>query len=507
MLRKIRVGVAAFFIIAITLLFLDYTGAVHKFLGWCANIQLFGARLAASALISVALLLATLLLGRIYCSIICPLGIFQDIVSRIRKKNRFSYKKHKRTFEILRYVILGVFAFSGIQVIVVLLEPYSAYGRMVSQILAPVYQQGNNILAHFAERMDSYAFYTVDIWLRSLTALIVAVSTTVIVGVFAIKSGRGYCNTVCPIGTLLSIFAKYSLVKLRIDKENCNNCGICAKNCKASCLDSDSCQIDYTRCVVCFNCIESCPRGAIKYSTRSRDAMPCVSISGDDAIPEDAGAGDARHCVSTGRRSIVSGILVFALGFFSRAFAAYQFDGGLMPLKKKTPPKRQNPIIPAGADNIRDFGRRCTSCQLCVSVCPNHVLRPSNIFSRFLQPEMSFERGYCRPECVKCSTVCPTGAIREITPAEKSATQIGYAIWRRELCVIITDNVTCDLCSHKCPVGAVTLISQTPDDNTSPKIPMVDPNRCIGCGACENLCPARPLSAIYVEGVEEHRLV
>ena len=124
-----------------------------------------------------------------------------------------------------------------------------------------------------------------------------------------------------------------------------------------------------------------------------------------------------------------------------------------------------------------------------------------------MQPHLSFEKGYCRPECVKCSEVCPNGALLPITPEEKSAIQIGYAIWKPELCVVLTDNVTCDLCAVKCPTAAITLIDQGPNNTNLPKIPMIDDNRCIGCGACENLCPARPYSAIYVEGVDTHRRV
>jgi len=208
------------------------------------------------------------------------------------------------------------------------------------------------------------------------------------------------------------------------------------------------------------------------------------------------------------RREFVAGTGLFALGLVAPAISrGYDFDGGLAPLEDKKIPMRSTPIIPAGADNIRNFSSSCTGCQQCVTTCPNQVLRPSSDVPKFMQPNLSFERGYCRPECVKCSQVCPTGAIRPITTAEKSAIQKGIAIFKSELCVVNTDDVQCDLCSRKCPTAAITMISLNADDSSSRKIPMIDTNRCIGCGACEQLCPARPFSAIYVEGVETHRII
>ena len=153
------------------------------------------------------------------------------------------------------------------------------------------------------------------------------------------------------------------------------------------------------------------------------------------------------------------------------------------------------------------MARHCTGCQLCVAVCPNGVLRPSSALATLMQPEMSYERGYCRPECTKCAEVCPAGAIHEITPADKSAIQIGHAIWIRENCVPLRDGVDCGNCARHCPTGAILMVPSDPEMSDSPKIPAVNEEKCIGCGACENLCPARPFSAIYVEGHRRHRII
>ena len=274
MLKKIRISLAAFFIFAVTLLFLDYTGTVHDYLGWCAKVQFSSALFACNIVIFAGLILMTLLMGRVYCSAICPLGIFQDAVSRfasIKKKNRFSYRPSRKSLVALRFALLVIFILSAIihiSVITVILDPYSAYGRMVSQIGGPVYKFGNNLLAYFAESAGSYAFYTVDVWIKGISAFVIAVLTLTVVSIFAWKSGRGYCNTICPVGAFLGIIAKFSLIKIRINDEKCKKCGICAKNCKAACIDHNAKKIDYFRCVACFNCMDSCSKEAINYTIK-----------------------------------------------------------------------------------------------------------------------------------------------------------------------------------------------------------------------------------------------
>ena len=182
-------------------------------------------------------------------------------------------------------------------------------------------------------------------------------------------------------------------------------------------------------------------------------------------------------------------------------------DGGLAVIEDKKAPQRYTSLTPPGSIGARHFFQHCTACQLCVSVCPNGVLRPSTDLARLMQPVMSYERGYCRPECTKCGDVCPTGAIRPLTVADKTAVQVGHAVWIRKNCVPLTDGVECGNCARHCPAGAIQMVPSDGANPASPKIPVVNEERCIGCGACENLCPARPFSAIYVEGHELHRTI
>jgi formate hydrogenlyase subunit 6/NADH:ubiquinone oxidoreductase subunit I len=239
-----------------------------------------------------------------------------------------------------------------------------------------------------------------------------------------------------------------------------------------------------------MNCLATCKKGAITYQWKK-------SVTGKQEKKQQA------QGIDKGRRSILTGTASLAAVSLLHA-QEKTTDGGLAIIVDKKIPKRDHPIRPAGAKGEKNFTKHCTACQLCVSACPNDVLRPSENWETLMQPEMSFERGYCRPECTRCSEVCPTGAIRLIDKAEKSATQIGHAVWIQKNCIAANDKDRCDNCARHCPTGAIQMIEQK-GQPFAPKIPAINTERCIGCGACEHLCPARPFSAIYIEGHEQHR--
>lgn len=491
MLKKIRTLFALLSFTLITLLFLDFTGTLHAWFGWLAKAQLLPAVLAANVGVVLLWVVLTLIFGRIYCSIICPLGILQDLFARFgkkQKKNRYSYSPAVtwlRNSMLILFIITLILGFGSLAA---LLAPYSAYGRIAGNLFAPIYQLGNNLLAWMAERVDSYAFYETEVWIKSIPTFLIAIATFLILLVLAWRNGRTYCNTICPVGTLLGFLSRYSLFKPVIDTTKCNGCTLCSRNCKAACINAKEHQIDYSRCVVCMDCIEKCNRNAISYRIRPRKEHSKENASIPDA----------------GRRGVLTATALAATSLIVKA-QEKKVDGGLAIIEDKQKPNRETPLTPPGSLSARNMAQHCTACQLCVSVCPNEVLRPSLGFTTLMQPEMSYERGYCRPECTRCSEVCPTGAIQPITPVEKSAIQIGHAVWVKKNCVVLTDNVSCGNCARHCPTGAIEMIPSDADNPKSYKIPAINTERCIGCGACENLCPARPFSAIYVEGHERHR--
>lgn len=464
MLRKIRITLAAIVFILCAALFLDGSGTVSSWFGWVAKLQFLPALLALNLAVVIVLIVLTLIFGRAYCSVICPLGIMQDGISHISsmrkgKKARFRWSPEVKW---LRYSVLVLFIIAlvtGLTSFTALLAPYSAFGRIATSLVRP-----------------------------ALPTAIIAGVTLLVVGVLAWIGGRTYCNTLCPVGTVLSFFSRFSLLRPVIDADKCRDCHACEHKCKASCINIDNHEIDYSRCVDCFNCLDSCRFGALKYRMAwNRKACGASGTAQDNA----------------GRRAFISSSVIAATAIALKA-QEKKVDGGYAAVTAKKAPERTNPIVPFGAVSLRHFHQYCTGCQLCVSQCPNDVLSPSTSLERLMQPEMSYENGWCRPECTKCSEVCPAGAILEITPEEKTAIHVGTASVDLDLCVVNRDNVNCGNCARHCPAGAIKMVRKNPDDENSLRIPTVLEDRCIGCGACEFLCPSRPYSAIHVNGRIDH---
>ncbi|MBQ6741716.1 MAG: 4Fe-4S binding protein [Bacteroidales bacterium] len=445
-LKIIRIILAALMLFGITTLIFDFTdGAVLRhWLGWMPKMQLLPAILALNVVVVVAILLVTFLFGRLYCSVICPMGIFQDIFIWFHKlifgkKRPYRYRKPQNW---LRYTVLALFVLLmvlGINGIATLVAPYCAYARMVANI------HGTG-LVHW-----------------------VAIATLCCVGVMSFMYGRLWCNTLCPVGTLLGLISKYSLFGIRIDPEKCVACGKCEKRCKANCINLESKIVDGSRCVMCFNCLGHCKQGAITISRDSRKTRESSPV--DDS-----------------RRKFLA--VTAAVGAATALHAQEQkLDGGLAAIENKQVPKRNMPLKPAGAISLKNFESRCIACQLCVGKCPEKVLRPSTELSSLMQPYMAFDQGYCRTACTRCSEVCPTGAIQHIDKEQKTAISIGHA-------VVLTDNcIGCGACARHCPSAAILMVDGKPAVNEC---------MCLGCGACEYYCPARPMTAIYVEGRERH---
>ncbi|MCD8182257.1 MAG: 4Fe-4S dicluster domain-containing protein [Bacteroides sp.] len=490
MLRKIRIVLSVLFFGLTTFYFLDFAGILPDRFHVLAHAQFVPALISLSFITLIVLIVLTLIMGRIYCSVICPMGVFQDVVNWIskktaKKKKRFRFSPAKN---ILRWSVVAVTAIAflgGFTVILGLLDPYSAFGRMVTNVFKPVYMAGNNLLEAIFSHFDNYTFYQVDASIISISSFVIGLVTFLVIGFLAWKYGRTWCNTMCPVGTLLGFVSRFSLFKVRIDENKCTHCMICGTKCKASCIDSKNQRIDYSRCVDCFDCLGSCKEGALVYSLPSA------------ALKKEADASAASSAGASKRRFLLAGLTTAAAA--PKVMA--QAKSVLANATGKKSYKRQTPITPPGSVSLAHFQAHCTSCHLCVSKCPSHVLKPAFMeygLEGMMQPTVYFEKGFCNFDCTVCGDVCPNGAIRPLTVEQKHLTQMGKVVFIEENCIVYTDGTSCGACSEHCPTQALSMIPYK-DGLT---IPHVDTDICVGCGGCEYVCPARPFRAVHIEGNE-----
>lgn len=480
MLRKIRIALSVLFFALITFYFLDFADLLPTPFHVVAHLQFIPALLSLSVGLLVFLVILTLLFGRVYCSTICPMGVYQDVVRRMalffrKKKKRYPFSPAKN---MLRWSVVALTTLAyvcGFTVILALLDPYSAYGRMAVNVFKPVYMAGNNLLESLFARFDNYTFYQVDASILDLSSLIIAGVTAIVIGYLAWRHGRTWCNTLCPVGTVLGLLSKFALFKVRIDMSKCNSCGACGTKCKASCIHSSEHAIDYSRCVGCFDCLETCNKKALVYR------LPFASAK--------------QESNASRRRFLLTGLATATVApqIWAQAKAAAAALGG------KKAFQTEHPITPPGSVSREHFGSQCTSCHLCVSKCPSHVLKPAFMeygLGGMMQPTVNFDKGFCNFDCTVCGDICPNGAIRPLTLEQKHLTQMGYVVFIEENCIVYTDGTSCGACSEHCPTQAIAMVPYK-DGLT---IPHVNTDICVGCGGCEYVCPARPFRAVYIEG-------
>lgn len=518
-LKFLRIVVAIVSLFALTWLFVDFTGAAAVRLAWLAKIQLVPALLAVNVVVILILALLTLVFGRLYCSVICPLGITQDIVIWMRRV--FSSKKNRRLglyrftpeHKAWRYGFLGLFIVVAVLGLISLvpmsfagiLDPYSIYGRIAGQGIVPLWRGGASAVAEAQAANGNYLFageVPAALANFNIAVSVVAAVTFIIVTVFAIRTGRGYCNTVCPVGTILGFLSRFSLLRPLIDESKCNRCGSCGRKCKAKCIDTKNHVIDLSRCVVCLDCINNCTQGAISYGFRRKTVKKAVAAeSGVTTVKAEK--------TDNSRRAFLVGTAIVA-GAAAASAADKVTDGGLAPIKAKKRHKDAAPAVPAGAISLRHFRSHCTACQLCISECPNNVLRPGTSLDGFMQPVMVFTDGFCRTDCNRCSQVCPTGALRPISVEEKTAWKIGTAVVDPEICISAAYGQACGNCVRHCPAESISMVK---GENGHMR-PVVNESICIGCGNCEYHCPAgrsgqlsSNKAAIYVNGIEVHQKI
>lgn len=494
LMKKIRVIISLVFFLSIIILYLDLSFSLQQeysvyplFLQFIPSFLKFISIGTIAGIGFIIVMLLTFLFGRAYCSSICPLGTFQDIATYLRMKKKrikFLYREeHKKT----RYgflaaaVILFIFGISfGLNI----LDPYSNFGRIISNLLRPATIGINNSIAFALESINIYSIYPLEFKGINIAGFIFSFLFLGLILWMSIKHGRLYCNSVCPVGTLLGFISKYSLFTIKISYINCSGCGACGKVCKSSCIDTEDEIIDYSRCVLCFNCFTVCPSSGLEYKFRySRDMKTVIEP------------------VNINKRNF---LIQSAVWFTGGSLALKAQEKILVYKENKIPETREYAVSPPGSLSIENFTDHCTACHLCVAACPTQVLQPSFLeygLLGILQPRMDYIKSFCNYDCTACTDVCPSGAILPQNGETKKLIQLGKASFIKDNCIVYSQGTDCGACAEHCPTKAVRMV---PDPQVNKNAPLIDEEICVGCGACEFACPTIPYKAIYVKSNPVH---
>ena len=434
------------------------------------------------------IIISTMIFGRVYCSTLCPLGVLQDIIIRIGKKfnkrKRFGYQKPHYLFHYTLLAITVIFLLIDSMTLLNLFEPYSNFGRIAGNFGRPAILLINNQLSGLFNWLGIFFLYNIPIHTVNPGVLIFPAIFLLFLVYISHAHGRFFCNTLCPAGAILSLISRYSIFKIVIRDNVCNDCGACEKICKANCIKTDEHRIDYSSCINCYNCIKVCPKDGIKFS-------PFWKKESGVAMPLDPR-----------RRTFFKETIPAALAL---GIPAYGVSAAITRYTVGTGDNNISPVTPPGSESFGHFTGHCTACHLCVTACPSQVLYPALLdygFAGIFQPRMNYTHGYCGYDCIVCGSVCPTGAIMPLTIQQKKLTQIGKANFSRDECIVVKKKQDCGACSEHCPTKAVHMVPY--EGHLS--VPELSSEYCIGCGACEHACPVTPHKAIYVTANTVHQI-
>ncbi|MHB0998888.1 MAG: 4Fe-4S dicluster domain-containing protein [Armatimonadota bacterium] len=442
-------------------------------------------------LLALSIVALTVLLGRVFCGWICPMGTALDASDKLffrRKRNRRDV--HLRQ---LKYYILGglfVTALFTMQA-VYLLDPFSILTRtVVVGFVAPL-QMTLKWLLNFSYVWSSSSFgplQATGTWVSdnlSQSDFVMGLQmyfrhSIIILGMFIgivalnSMSRRFWCSNLCPLGALLGLLSRVPVLK-RVVGTGCNECSRCAKDCKMGAIPENPRLTRTQECIECLECVKVCNKHAVRFKFRPRPE-----------ISKETG-------LDLSRRRVLQGAGV------GLAFAAM---AKIDPSRKRAAQAAQTKISstdllrPPGSVNEESFVERCIRCGNCMKTCPTNGLQPAIHeagIEGFWTPVLVPRIGYCQQDCNACSQVCPTDAIEKFDIDEKSHLFIGTATIDRSRCMVWNSGRKCAVCHEYCSYGAVELKSVDGMER-----PHINETKCVGCGQCESACPIQPVAAIRV---------
>lgn len=520
--KRTRVTLGLAVLLLATLALADFREFVPLRLShWITSVQFVPASvaLATGALFSgvaaLAIVLVTLLVGRVYCSVLCPLGLFQDLVSRLsrslrRSKRPLPFAKRQTLLrQLFLWGTVGGVAAGWAGFALSLLDPYSNYGRIASVLFRPLVTAANNAVVGTANSLGIDSLYRVDLPWGGIGVIAAPAAFLTLVVVLSALRGRLYCNTVCPVGTLLGWLSRHAAFRIEIDKDKCTKCAACIKACKAQCIDLRKGEIEFDRCVACYNCIGTCDDHGVGYRFKWLKKKPAAASAPEARKIEEVTVKDPERRALFGRTASALA-LGTCLPLLSKAEENGHKQGrrhrggdGAEESGETASSERSVGVCPPGSASVDRFLDRCTACHLCISVCPSHVLQPALLeygIKGFMKPRLDFAVNFCDFDCRRCAEVCPDGAITLLPVPEKQLAQIGLAHFHKKRCIVFAQGTDCAACSEHCPTKAVYTVPF--GDNL--RLPEVKQELCIGCGACEHACPVKPAKAITVTGLRVH---
>ena len=451
---------------------------------------------------ATGILVLTVLLGRVFCGFICPFGTVHHAVGTFKpalKGGRMLQANHKVPSQKVKYsilVLLSVAAVFGLNA-AGLVDPIAFLFRSLALAVLPGLGTALRSLFEAMAASDikflNLASYAAEVIVSPVfgynppayqTGWFIGLLFLVILFLNRIRP-RFWCRTLCPLGALLGIFSRISILNLEKYAEKCTECNLCLKHCQGAASPRPDQEWEAAECLMCFNCQNVCPEDALAFRFAWRPAR--------------------NHQADIGKRAVLTGLAAgISFPFLAR------LDGRI---DKVSDPRL---IRPPGALAETQFLELCQRCGLCMKACPTNVINPALAeagIAGFWTPRLIMTLGYCEYTCTLCGSVCPTGAIREITAPEKveQPIKIGSAYIDRGRCLPWSGNAPCIVCQEVCPTSPKAIFLKedvvvTADKKTlKVQLPYVDLKGCVGCGICENKCPVRGLPAIRTIAAGESR--